>query len=287
MQTNFSAVIPGSIPANETIVLPISMSQPLERGDRLAAIINSIRAHRYEDRTTILVCDYLNRHNCDTEAQSLEQGEQFLQEHHHILDGLHVVRWQDFLASRNKDVFAKRFSEVKEHNNDGSHFHLKMKKTWEKCLSATQSLDASIQYQMEEYAAVLCMDEFDHLLYPKRITNGLAYLYNYFSGKKPQYHHVKMSEIKTVTQEELFININQMPHNKDKRHIHIAFRALLEHMEILLASGELSHKAKKVFAEEAENVLMTHGLLGQCLENNVNYSDDLIGQKGAMDVSVN
>ncbi|MCW8400753.1 hypothetical protein OQJ26_18385 [Legionella sp. PATHC038] len=178
MQTNFTAVLPGNIPANEAIVLPISMSQPLERGERLAAIIKSIRAHHYEDRTTILVCDYLNRHNCETDAQALDQGDEFLQDHQYILNGLRIVRWQEFLATRNQEVFTQRFSEVKEKNGDGSHFHLKMKKTWEKCLSATQSLDASIQYQMEEYAAVLCMDEFDHLLYPKRITNGLAYLYN-------------------------------------------------------------------------------------------------------------
>ncbi|MCZ4786704.1 hypothetical protein O6D23_02905 [Legionella pneumophila] len=277
MQTNFSAVIPGNIPTNETIVLPISMSQPLERGERLAAIINSIRAHHYEDRTTILVCDYLNRHNCDSDAKALEQGDQFLQDHQNMLNGLHIVRWQDFLETRNKEFFENRLSEVKEKNRDGSHFHLKMKKTWEKCLSATQSLDASIQYQMEEYAAVLCMEEFDHLLYPKRITNGLAYLYNYFSGKKPQYHHVKMSEIKTVTKDELFININQVPNNKDRRHIHIAFRALLEHMDTLLASGELSDKAKRVFAEEAENVFMTHGLLGQSIESRVNYPENTIG----------
>lgn len=216
-------------------------------------------------RSTILVCDYLNRYNCNTDAQALEQGEEFLQVHQNILNGLHIVRWQDFLATRNQEVFTQRFSELKEKNGDGSHFHLKMKKTWEKCLSAIQSLDASIQYQMEEYAAVLCMEEFDHLLYPKRITNGLAYLYNYFSGKKPQYHQVKISEFKTVSKEELFININQVP-NKDRQHIHIAFRALLEHMDTLLASGELSDKAKKVFAEEAENVLMTHGLLSQDLE---------------------
>lgn len=263
MQTNITAVLPGNIPANETIVLPISMNQPLERGERLEAIFKSIRTHHYEDRTTILLCDYLNRYNCDNDAQALEQGEEFLQEHQNILDGLHIVRWQEFLATRNQNSFTQRLSEVKEKNEDGSHFHLKMKKTWEKCLSATQSLEASIQYQMEEYAAVLCMEEFDHLLYPKRITNGLAYLYNYFSGKKPKYHHIKISEIKTVTQQELFINIKQVPNNKDRRHIHIAFRALIEHMDTLLASGELSDKAKKVFAEEAENVLMTYGLLGE------------------------
>lgn len=277
MKTNFTVVLPSNIPANETIVLPISMSQPLERGDRLAAIIKSIRSHHYEDRTTILVCDYLNRHNCNTDTEALEQGDEFLQEHQHILNGLHIVRWKNFLATRHQDVFTQRFSEVKEKNGDGSHFHLKMKKTWEKCLSATQSLDASIQYQMEEYAAVLCMEEFDHLFYPKRITNGLAYLYNYFSGKKPQYHHIKMSEIKTVTQEELFTNINQVPNSKDRRHIHIAFRALLDHMDALLSSGELSDKAKKIFAEEAENVLMTHGLLGQSFENRGNYCENTVG----------
>lgn len=119
-------------------------------------------------------------------------------------------------ATRNQEVFTQRFAEVREKNDDGSHFHLKMKKTWEKCLSATQSLDASIKYQMEEYAAVLCMHEFDHLLYPKRITNGLAYLYNYFSGEKPQYHHVKISEIKLTTSEKLFLNIE--PSKKDRRH---------------------------------------------------------------------
>lgn len=270
MLTNFLAVLPDNIPDNETLVIPISMSQPLERGERLAAIIKSIRAHHYEDRTTILVCDYLNRHNCDTDAQALEQGDHFLQENQNILEGLNIVRWQDFLGAR-QDIFTNRFAEVKDKNVEGSHFHLKMKKTWEKCLSATQSLNASIQYQMEEYAAVLCMEEFDHLLYPKRITNGLAYLYNYFPGKKPQYHHVKMSE-KKVTQEKLFIDINQGLPNKDRRHIHIAFRALLEHMDALLASSELSDKAKQVFAEEAENVLMTHRLLGQNLENKGNDS---------------
>lgn len=114
MQTNFTAVLPGNIPANEAIVLPISMSQPLERGERLAAIIKSIRAHHYEDRTTILVCDYLNRHNCETDAQALDQGDEFLQDHQYILNGLRIVRWQEFLATRNQEVFTQRFSEVKE-----------------------------------------------------------------------------------------------------------------------------------------------------------------------------
>jgi hypothetical protein len=276
MQTNFIAVLPDNIPVHETIILPISMSQPLERGERLAAIIKSIRAHHYENRITILICDYLNRHNCDTDAQALEQGDEFLREHQNILDGLNIVRWKEFLANR-EEIFTRHFAEVRQKSNDGSHFYSKMKKTWEKCLSATQSLDASIQYQMEEYAAVLCMEEFDHLLYPKRITNGLAYLYNYFSGKKPQYHHIRISQVKPTTPEKLFININPVPHKKDRRHIHIAFRAILEHMDTLLASDELSDKAKRLFAEEAENVFMTHGFLNQNMESGNHYPENSIG----------
>ena len=132
-----------------------------------------------------------------------------------------------------------------------------MQKTWEKCLAADQQLEASIQYQTEEYAAIMCMDAYDHLIYPKRITNGMAYLYQTVDGKKPEYHHVKISEIKDSEK----MDESDFILKKDRRHIHIAFRALLDQMDTLLTSSELSDKAKKVFAEEAENLLMTHGLL--------------------------
>ncbi len=257
----FTAILPDNIPSHETIVLPISMAQPLERGDRLAAILKAFRNHKYHDRTTILVCDFLNRHNCDSEEMAFIQGEQFLNEHASILKGFNVVRWKPFLDDRDQVILNEKLNAIQTAGKEGSKFYGKMKKTWEKCLSASQRLEASIHYQIEEYASILCMNEFDHLFYPKRITNGMAYLYNFFEGKKPCYHHIKVSEIKPKASNVISTSHEVIPDKKDRRHIHIAFRALLEHMDILLASGELSTKAKEIFAEEAENILMTHRLL--------------------------
>ncbi|HCE5342861.1 hypothetical protein OQJ22_09630 [Legionella pneumophila] len=47
---------------------------------------------------------------------------------------------------------------------------------------------------------------------------------------------------------------------------------------------ELSDKAKRVFAEEAENVFMTHELLGQGLESRVNYPENTIGLNYGRDI---
>jgi|GEM_PF-2597948 len=256
-----NATLPDTIPANETIVLPISMSQPLERGSRLAAILTAFKKLGYQHHTTILVCDYLNRHNCGSEEEAILQGDTFLSEHADMLAGFKIMRWQEFLDTRNQTYFLAKHTEVKEKSVEGSAFYNKMKKTWEKCLSASQPFEASLLYQIEEYAAIVCMDEFDHLFYPKRITNGMAYLYNFIEGKKPQYHHIKVSDAKPITMKNS-TNTHVHAEKKDRRHIHIAFRALLEQMDMLLASGEMAIKAKHVFAEEAENLLMSYGLLG-------------------------
>lgn len=266
MELNFSVALPDTIAPHERIVLPISMNQVLEQGARLGAIIKALDAYQYRDRTTILLCDYLNRHNCLSDEEALLQGDAFLKQHHEYLAGFHIVRWKEFIHSKTSDRFEFYLKEIHSKSQPHSHFYLKMKKTWEKCLSANQSLEASIEYQREEYAAVLCMQEFDHLFYPKRITNGLAYLYNHFSVKIPQYHHIKISEIKTVTQDELFANLNLLSVHKEKQHVHIAFRGLLENMSVLLASKELSDKAKYIFAQEAENMLLTHGLMNKHME---------------------
>lgn len=252
----YIASIPSNINSNETIVLPISMSQPLERGKKLESILTALKENGYQKQTTILVCDYLNRHNCKEDSESLRQGKEFIEDHVDILEGFNVIHWADFIQNCGDD-FIRKLNDICEKSPEQSRFYNKMKKTWEKCLSATQSLESSILYQREEYAAVLCMSQFDYLLYPKRITNGLAYLYNHFSEKKPQYHHVKISEKNKVNKIDCHKSIKE---SSERRHLHVAFRAIIDHVDYLLKSNEMSEKAKKLFAEEMENVLMSHGL---------------------------
>ncbi|WP_133130789.1 hypothetical protein [Legionella yabuuchiae] len=258
---HFKAKLPEVIPQGETIVLPVSMSQPLERGSRMAAIVHALRATGHHNKTTILICDYLNRFNCKSDEEALKQGDIYLLDHEELLDGFKIIRWKDFLNSRNTNELSSYMSLLEADSAKKSTFYQKMRKTWEKCLSTTQSLEASIKYQIEEYAAVLCMSEFNHLIYPKRITNGMAYLYNTYDGKKPEYHHIKVSEFKNKEASSIMSICSSSDKVKDRRHIHIAFRGLLENMETLLKSNELSAKSKEVFAEEVENTLMTFGLL--------------------------
>ncbi len=168
IQPLYSAAIPQNIPEQESIIIPISMKQPLERGEYLAALVNALLLSQYQKQTTFLICDHLNRHNCTNENEAIEQGTVFLSQHQDMLSNFNIIRWQDFITQKSKD-FLIRMKEIQHHNQLEPHFYLKMKKTWEKCLSANQSLESSIAYQMEEYAALLCMNEYDHLFYPKRI----------------------------------------------------------------------------------------------------------------------
>ncbi|MBA2655447.1 MAG: hypothetical protein H0U70_00485 [Tatlockia sp.] len=262
----FICTLPPDLKKTDTIILPISMNQPLERGERLAAILQSFEECGYKKQVTILVCDYLNRHNCTNDQDALKQGDQFIQENKDSLKDYPIIRWKPFLDSRPQNQFSNYFNTILNQSSEGSKFYNKMKKTWEKCLSSSQSLEASINYQMEEYASILCMNEFDHLFYPKRITNGLAYLYNYIEGKKPIYHHIKVAEnkIKNANPSAEFF-MGSLKENRN--HIHIAFRGLLEHMELLLSSSELSLKSKKTFAEEVENLFMAFGLLNDLSKN--------------------
>lgn len=88
-------------------------------------------------------------------------------------------------------------------------------------------------------------------------------MYNFIEGYKPTYHHIKITETKLnltppIQHTEDFFLVSIKP---NRNHIHIAFRALIEHMDVLLSSQELSLKAKKIFAEETGNLFMAHGLL--------------------------
>ena len=263
---NYKCSIPSNIKNNETIVLPVSMNQPLERGERLVSIVEAFRNHGYESQVTILVCDYLNRHNCQDDAEALKQGDMFIEDHKDILEGFKVLRWENFLKSIDNNSYHLSYELVKKNSQEGSRFYNKIKKTWGKCLSANQSLDNSIKYQTEEYAAILCMRDIDHLFYPKRISNGMAYLYNSIEGYKPKYHHIKISDCGNKSADgfeknESFFIGDQISRSSSNNHIHIAFRGLLEQMDMLLSSSELSEKSKMVFAEESEKMFMKHGLL--------------------------
>ena len=127
-----------------------------------------------------------------------------------------------------------------------------MKSTWKKCKSSNE-LKNSISYQKEEYAVTLCMEEFTDIVYPRKISDGLAYFMRNIEGKKPKYHHVRIQKIENGSS----LDSKQTFFKEDKKRnfVPLALRMVLEQVETIMTSPEVSSSDKKIFAEEIENTI--------------------------------
>lgn len=193
-----------------------------------------------------MLCDYLDRHNCN-EQLALQRGDAFIEQHKSMLTGFVIKRWKVFIDERSIK-FNEKLENIKSSSKPESPFMNKMVRTHKKCLTA-QPVENSVRYQQEEYAAILCMDEFDELIYPKPISDGMAYLYGHFEGKKPNYNHIKVTQVKNT----LFFESKKTSMNHN--HMHVALRAELRHIEDLLNSDEIPLASKQLFADAIENIL--------------------------------
>lgn len=253
-----------NIQKGQKIIVPISMNQPYERGDRLKAILTAIEKNGHKENTTILICDYLNRFNC-SEEESLQQGKDFIQEYQEILSGFQIKHWKPFIEER-KEKFKSELNKIETNSQQGSQFLLKIKKTQNRCMPASL-LENSIKYQREEFATIGCMDEFDILLYPKRISDSLSYLYNHIEGKKPFYHQIKVSEFPLENKNKQPNNTTLNPgitsistfgkNRKNKSHnsLPLVGRILISQLETIFDSPELSFDSKERIADDIENLI--------------------------------
>ena len=258
----FIAQIDPPIQVGKKIVVPVSMSQVLEQGESFKSILEEIEKKGHKENTTILICDYLDRHNSGEEA-AIQEGKLFLQNHETFLQGFVVKDWKKFIEER-QDKFNQTLQKIEETSQPNSPFWNKIKKTHQKCLRS-QSFENSLAYQQEEYAAILCMDEFDELIYPKKISDGMAYLYGHFEAKKPNYNHIKVTKIfepQNIKSESLLKNLVFFKSENDTtslpprlNHMHIALRAELRHLEELLKSDEISEASKELFADAVQNLI--------------------------------
>ena len=254
----FIAQIESPIKTGSKIVLPVSMSQILEQGESFKSILEEIEKKGLKENTTILLCDYLDRHNCGEEV-ALQKGKMFLEQHQAMLQGFVVKEWKVFIDER-VEKFNAALEKIKNASNPNTPFWNKIKKTHQKCLKS-QSFENSLAYQQEEYAAILCMDEFDELIYPKKISDGMAYLYGHFPEKKPHYNTVKVSKLPDPNNSPLKKTLFFKPENNTRsqeprlNHMHIALRAELKHLEELLKSDEISPASKQLFADAVQNLI--------------------------------
>lgn len=128
----FIAQIESPIKPGNKIVLPVSMSQILEQGESFKSILEEIERKGHKENTTILVCDYLDRHNSGEEV-ALQKGKLFLEQHQEMLEGFVIKEWKEFIEER-AEKFNATLEKIKNASQPNTPFWNKIKKTHQKCL---------------------------------------------------------------------------------------------------------------------------------------------------------
>jgi hypothetical protein len=248
----YKVSLPERLSTHNKIVLPISMSQPLERGEALKALLSQLELNYGVENITILICDFLNRHNLENEESALEMGDIFIKEHKDILSKYNVIRWFDYLKS--KKEFEVNLKKITELSPEKSLFDGKMCKVHRSCKSSF-SLKASINYQREEFALILCMHEFDALVYPQKISNSMNYLYRNIDGKKPDYIAAKVTKNPTLSSTTPLFFQQNLKKEVTHQSMHISLRLHLEQMKVLMNSSEIPLSSKIIFLNKLNDYI--------------------------------
>lgn len=251
----YKVTIPDSSSISKQVILPISMSQTLERGKALECLLKKANEIYKPENVTVLLCDYLNRHNLDSDKEALLMGEKFIDENKLALSENRVLRWKEYMESK-KD-FDYNLNLITDKSSPKSLFFGKMSKVHRNCKSST-SLEASVKYQREEFSLILCMKEFDAIIYPRKPSTAMNYLYSEIEGKKPLFIHAKVRKNSPKKAPSLLF----FPPSKTKIHnqpMHISLRLLLQQIDVLLQSPEIPSKSKLMFLEKLRDTLKFSG----------------------------
>jgi hypothetical protein len=218
--------------------MPISLEQPLHKGESLRALL----AYYKKYNPVLLLADTLHRFNHD-EITARAKGEQFIAEHAEIISGYQLQRWDEWTK--------KYHAEIEGHKQalnslcvPGSLFYEKCVLTAETCQTIS-SLENSLAYQIEEYAAIFVMSrEFDYLVYPRAASPGNSIIYKLFPDiRKPVYVNANAKRIP----------LEQYQERNDKP-LPVAIRLLLDHIESILASSEISSENKRSLITRIEDL---------------------------------
>lgn len=194
------------LPQTAKIIVPFSMNRYSPSGSKfdpsnkkiiqydqdIELILNQLVFYSLESRIKkqtrevhILSTAGLHAINCGKEeAQKIE--EHFLSRHSELLKELpQTLKWNDFIASHQRE-FDRLYQCVHEKSEQGSLWHTKMVETFQNVRTATTTLEKSVEYQRQEYAAIILMAQlgYTHLLYFGHISSAWSFAYRVFPELK-------------------------------------------------------------------------------------------------------
>lgn len=230
-------------------VMPISLSNPSFNEESIPAMLKA--AIDSGAQVTVLIADYLSRHNMP-ESEALVKGDAIIKQYAKDFNhpAITVVRWKDWIEQRQAQ-FDLSLKQTKEAYEKGGEFKKAVLRTAKQCKS-TMSKASSINYQLEEYAALGCKQEYDYLLYPAYISHGMFGFYKEFDVKKPTYVHVRLKKQKPnkVPQNLFFKNAaTKTKRRKNAEYFSPYARSVAEQFENFLYCPEVAPNEKKVLAD--------------------------------------
>jgi hypothetical protein len=267
----FKVEIDAKLDNTARIVMPISMGQKYHAGDRLKALIGFAKQYN----TTLIIADGLQRHNTKSDKEALKMGAKFLKKNVEILKDaveidslekwhqykdtqtLKVIRWDTWRLIKKTELAAtkkaldERLADSK--SEEGATLLQSMKDAAKTSFSAVDE-ESSINYQKEENEVLLTFSDFDCLCYPDlnasqiEIYKQFAALYHLPRFVSPKFISTDL-DIKAVTVTGFFSG-NAKPPITNKRHANslpIALRLIIETVEKLMQSNEISEEHKKAF----------------------------------------
>jgi len=232
------------IPDGARVVLPISLEQTLHTGDALRALLNFYKKYN----PVVLLADTLHRFNHD-HATARAKGDHFIASNADILGDFTLIRWDQWI-SKYPDEIEETKQLLTSQCLPGSLLYEKCQLTAEKCHTRS-NLENSLSYQIEEYAVLLVMArEFDYLVYPRAATEGMSVIYKLFADiPKPVY----------VNANTINIPLEHYQVNKLKP-LPLSLRLLLDQIESVFASGEISAENKLKLVARIEDLVSVFNL---------------------------
>ncbi len=106
----------------------------------------------------------------------------FLKKHGNILKKQsNILTWNEWIKS--KKCFDDAYQTVTNLSSEGMRWYDLMVRTHHS-VKMSSNVNASIEYQRTEYAAIIVMSEYDNLIYTGSISLAWAYMYHIFNNLK-------------------------------------------------------------------------------------------------------
>lgn len=206
-QQNNSVTFQPYLKEKSKLILPISLSRynvdkQVTKAfdmslDKILQKTSLLLKMGYIDQVDILTTADLQKVNWSSELADKYENH-FLNKHAKVLgEQSAVYKWNEWIDLIGRNLYQQTYLDVCEKSSEGTSWYYFMLDTFNKLKSET-SLKASLDYQRQEYAAILLMDNYDHIVYPGNITIAWAYLYYIYNKQTPLFTKVINNNLPTL-----------------------------------------------------------------------------------------